>query len=98
MSHQSTGPRSPEGKERSSLNALKHGLRCERPVLPGEDAAAWDAFRADVVRDLDPASTLEAELAERGALQWWGLRRAARYEAQGPADECGPARLAATAD
>src|SRR2546429_9858627 len=77
MSNPSTGPRSVEGKERASLNAVKHGLRSERPVLPGEDAAEWDAFRAEIVRDLDPAGTLETELAERVALQMWRLRRAA---------------------
>src|SRR5262249_9783782 len=80
--HPSAGPRTEEGKERSRLNAVKHGLRSERPVLPGEDVAEWDAFHADIVSDLDPGSTLERELAERVALQLWRLRRAARYEAQ----------------
>jgi len=82
MSNASTGPRSEQGKERSCLNALKHGLRSERPVLPGEDPQEWDAFQAEIVKDLDPGSTLERELAERVALQLWRLRRAARYEAQ----------------
>jgi hypothetical protein len=56
----------------------------ERPILPGEDAAAWDAFRAAIVADLDPGSALEAELAERVAVQLWRLRRVARYEAEMP--------------
>jgi hypothetical protein len=98
MSSPSTGPRSPEGKERSSLNALKHGLRSQRPVLPGEDAAEWDAFRAAILRDLGPGTTLEEELAERVALQLWRLRRAARYEAEVAADDCEAARHAAGAD
>jgi len=87
MSDHATGPRSDAGKERSSLNALQHGLRSERPVLPGEDAAEWDAFRADTVRELRPFGTLETELADRVALQLWRLRRAARYEAQVAAAE-----------
>jgi hypothetical protein len=87
MSSHATGPRSDAGKERSSRNAVRHGLRSERPVIPGEDADEWDAFRDAVVHDLDPATTLEHELAERAALQLWRLRRAARYEAEVAADE-----------
>src|SRR4051794_1590023 len=82
MSNQSTGPRTEEGKARSAQNATKHGLRSERPVLPTEDAAAWDAFRADVVSTLEPANTMERKLAERVALQMWRQDRAARYEVE----------------
>jgi hypothetical protein len=32
----STGPRTPEGKARSRLNAVKHGCRARLPILPGE--------------------------------------------------------------
>jgi len=87
MSKHAGGPRSDAGKERSSLNAVKHGLRSERPVLPGEDASAWDAFHAGVVADLRPVGSVETELADRVALQLWRLRRAARYEAQVAAAE-----------
>ena len=33
----STGPRTPEGKTAVRLNALRHGLRSEEILLPGED-------------------------------------------------------------
>src|SRR4051812_78713 len=36
-SKRSTGPTTEAGKLRSRLNGLKHGLRAELPVLPGED-------------------------------------------------------------
>ena len=39
----STGPKTAEGKARSRFNAVKHGMRAATPVLPGEDAAAFDA-------------------------------------------------------
>src|SRR5271156_1347395 len=31
----STGPTTPEGKQRSRLNALKHGLRAKEVIIPG---------------------------------------------------------------
>jgi hypothetical protein len=37
-----TGPTSPEGKARSSMNRLTHGCRSERTVLPFEDPAEWE--------------------------------------------------------
>jgi len=44
-SQHSTGPRTDSGKQRSSLNALRHGLTAASPVLPSEDQAAFDAHR-----------------------------------------------------
>lgn len=76
----STGPRTVAGKRRSKGNATRHGLRAVSPVLPGEDAAGWDAFRAGVVADLRAAGPFETELAERVASLSWRLRRVAAFE------------------
>jgi hypothetical protein len=38
----STGPTSPEGKTKSSMNRLTHGCRSERTVLPFEDEEEWE--------------------------------------------------------
>jgi hypothetical protein len=76
----STGPRTAGGKARSSRNALRHGLRSELPVLPGEDPRGWEEHRAGILRSLAPAGPLEAELAGRVALSLWRLRRVAVYE------------------
>src|SRR4051812_15419493 len=47
----SRGPKTPEGKNRSKFNALRHGLRAKTVVLPGEDAQAYqgqiDSWTAD---------------------------------------------------
>jgi hypothetical protein len=77
----STGPKTAGGKARSSRNALRHGLRSELPVLPGEDPRGWEEHRAGILRSLAPAGPLETELAGRVALSLWRLRRVAAYEA-----------------
>ena len=40
----STGPRTAGGKDVSRLNAVKHGLRAETDLLPGEDPGAYAAL------------------------------------------------------
>jgi hypothetical protein len=76
----STGPKTEAGKARSATNALRHGLRSDAPVVPGEDPDAWEAHRAGIVASFSPAGALEAELAGRVALSLWRLRRVAAYE------------------
>ena len=76
----STGPRTAGGKSRSGLNAVAHGLRAVSPVLPGEDAAHWDAYRAGVVAELRACGTLETEVAGRVAALSWRLRRVVAFE------------------
>jgi hypothetical protein len=68
------------GSARSSKNALRHGLRSDVPVLPGERAEEWQEHRDGILRSLAPAGALEQALAERVALCLWRLRRAAAYE------------------
>jgi len=51
---QSTGPRSEIGKQKSSLNALRHGLTARVVVLPTEDLAAYQRFSAEFLADLAP--------------------------------------------
>jgi hypothetical protein len=80
----STGPLTPRGKARSAQNALRHGLRSDRPVVAsaGETAPAWRSHRAGVLESLAPQGYLETLLAERCALLLWRLHRVARYEAK----------------
>ena len=49
-SQHSTGPRTDAGKQRSSLNALRHGLTAASAVLPSEDPAAYDATSPQLLR------------------------------------------------
>ena len=78
-----TGPRTPEGKARSSLNALSHGILSHAPIVAiVETPEQWEAHREAIVSALQPANHLEALLVERIALQAWRLARVARYESE----------------
>jgi hypothetical protein len=76
----STGPKTSQGKARSSQNAVKHGLRSELPVLPGERPEDWQRHHDGVAHDLAPVGTLEQVLTSRVALCLWRLQRVAAYE------------------
>jgi hypothetical protein len=55
----STGPKTPEGKERSRCNAVRHGLTAETIIAALEDAENYQAFEAAVVSDYDAESAVE---------------------------------------
>jgi len=71
----STGPRSLEGKRRSSFNALKHGACATQVVLPYEKRADYDQFHQDLLDDYQPQSVLEELMLERLATAQWLSRR-----------------------
>jgi hypothetical protein len=76
----STGPRSRPGKDKTRFNGLKHGLRAEHVVLPGESQAEFDAERQAWFADWKPQSHTRAILAERAAVASWRMRRGVRVE------------------
>src|SRR3954454_1794751 len=76
----SRGPKSPETKSVTRFNGLKHGLRAEQIVLPGEDPAAFEAEKQAWLNDWKPMSHTRAVLAERAAACSWLLRRATAAE------------------
>ena len=77
----STGPKSRPGKDKTRFNGLKHGLRAEQVVLPGEDPAEFAAELKGWSDDWNPASHTRAVLCERAAASSWRLRRSVRVEA-----------------
>ena len=76
----STGPRTNEGKQRSSQNALKHGLLARDAVLPGEDPADFDRQLCDLEDTIEPKNALEFELVRQIVDAQWRLRRLTRLE------------------
>jgi hypothetical protein len=76
----STGPTTPEGKERSRCNAVRHGLTAETVIAALEDLEDYEAFEAAVISDYDAESAVDRELVLRLASVLWRLRRATGIE------------------
>jgi hypothetical protein len=76
----STGPVTEEGKRRSRLNAVRHGLTAETVIDALEDAEDYAAFELAVASDYDAPSVVERELVLRLASLLWRLRRASAIE------------------
>src|SRR5437762_8934179 len=76
----STGPRSVEGKLGSSRNSLKHGLASGTLLIPGEDAAAFEALRNALIEEHQPANETETLLVHEIAQSYWLTQRAIRLQ------------------
>ena len=76
----STGPRTEQGKKKSSLNALRHGLTGQVVVMPTEDLAAYQLHAASFHADLQPLGSLETHLVQFLADTAWRLNRVAALE------------------
>jgi hypothetical protein len=79
--NRSTGPRTESGKQRSSLNALRHGLTAASAVLPSEDRAAYDAHCRGFFDEYQPATPTETQLAQELADTAWRINRIPLLEA-----------------
>src|SRR5580658_6261233 len=76
----STGPKTGEGKERSSRNNLRHGLTGQISLLPTEDREAHDAFCHELIESFKPETPMERQLAQSVAEDNWRLNRAVAIE------------------
>jgi hypothetical protein len=71
----STGPRTEEGKQRSRLNGLRHGLTGQVSIMTDENRAAHDNFCNPIIARLAPEGPLEMQLANLIAQDHWRLNR-----------------------
>jgi hypothetical protein len=71
----SHGPTSQQGKARSKMNALRHGLTARVVVLPSEDMDAYNAFSKEIVDSLDPQTPVERQFAQTVADNQWRINR-----------------------
>ena len=77
----STGPVTPEGKETSKMNALKHGLTAMKPYLPSEEAD-YLAFAASYHERIQPETDFERLQSATAIDLQWRLRRIPVMEAR----------------
>ncbi len=71
----STGPKTEEGKAKSSQNRFKHGVYSKQVVAPGEDPAELDELRAKLRDEHQPSNTTEEILVDELAQHYWRMRR-----------------------
>ena len=79
-SKHSTGPKTPEGKKQSSLNALRHGLTGQIIVMPNEDLAAYQSHLKSFTAEYTPKGATESHLVQALADTSWRLNRVAALE------------------
>jgi hypothetical protein len=72
----SRGPKTPEGKAVSSMNALRHGLTASRPILPGESQESFEALLKDYMEEWEPEGPAEIDLVHRMVVSKWREQRA----------------------
>jgi hypothetical protein len=72
----STGPKTEPGKQRSSLNATRHGLTGQVLVLPEPELAAYNKFMGENVATLQAEGKEELTLAGLYSTNLWKLQQA----------------------
>lgn len=76
----STGPKTPEGKKISRLNATKHGLLANESTLPQESIPEFEQLLTAFREEHHPATATEEFLVHQMADAQWRLRRIRRVE------------------
>ena len=76
----STGPKSGEGKEKSSMNALRHGLTATQAVLPHENEDDYEKLREGLLQSYAPQDSAELAIVEELVNANWRLLRLHRVE------------------
>jgi hypothetical protein len=76
----STGPKTEAGKQRSALNATRHGILSQVIHLPEEEMASYNEFTERYVASLAPIGAVETELANACADLQFRLHRLAAAE------------------
>src|SRR5580658_5174149 len=75
-----TGPKTEAGKQRTRLNAYKHGLTGQIHLLTAAEQTAFDLHCKGICEALAPVGALEQDLAQAIAEGRWRLKRARTIE------------------
>lgn len=92
----STGPRTTEGKARSSQNACRHGLTSQRLIVREDEHDEFATLERDLRTRVKPVGALELEIFRQLLRASWNLRRIERLEDElfdGSADPLGDSEL-----
>src|SRR2546422_857139 len=76
----SCGPRTPRGKQISSMNALKTGVFAKHLLLPDDNAEEFGRLRQAIHDEWRPVGPTEKSLVERLVALFWRQRRLYRAE------------------
>ena len=71
----SKGPKTEQGKQRSRLNALRHGLAANTVCLTEKERPIFEAMVAAYEERFRPADTVEEDLIEQMCVAKWRQRR-----------------------
>src|SRR5215212_9089056 len=74
------GTKSPQGIQKSAMNATKHGLTSRAIVLTNELQSAFDELHLDYVKEFQPTSTVEMDFVDQMVAAQWRLRRIWRMQ------------------
>ena len=61
----STGPSTPAGRQRASMNAFKHGLTGNRMILQAHEHEAYERLATELTNDLTPGTEQERQLVQK---------------------------------
>jgi hypothetical protein len=78
----STGPRTPEGKTRSSQNASKHGLTAREVIIAAGEQEEFDDLLANYQAEVKPQGAIQQTLFNQLVAAAWNLRRIGRMESK----------------
>ena len=79
-SQHSTGPRSAEGKARSSQNNLQYGFRSQSILLHGDGPTEYEALLEELTNHFTPDDLTEERQVREMADAEWRLRRVRLYQ------------------
>jgi hypothetical protein len=99
----SRGPVTPEGRAKSALNSLRHGLLADTVVLEGESVERFTSLLTALNEEFDPQSATESALIENMAtarwreMRLWSIEKSGLEREMGNQTEGSPANRAAKA-
>ncbi len=78
----STGPRTEEGKARSSKNATRHGFNSKEFIVAEDQQEEFASLSKSLRKQVSPLGALEQEVFTQLLHAAWNLRRIRRLEAE----------------